>query len=379
MKDETADQTPQEVDVFANVRRVAPAELLEFLDQVTLLFPEELRYRMKQVVDSLPADGDNMQKILEVVRHQWRDIRSDRWVHIAVTGPAQTGKSSLVNAILQKQAPDVEPIFSVAESPGLEEYLGYGSAESMPEELQGADLTLLVLDARFGISEATRQVLERVRALGSSVLVVLNKIDLVEDAGRTVREAQKTLHASVFATSVYRSSTIDKLLKAIVVAQSKALYPLAQSFPEFRRTLCNGIATQAAFATGLVGVIPIPVSDLLPVTAIQTAMILKISRAFGCELNRQRARELLPMFLAGLLIREAGHRLRERFPKQRRLIGLSVGGIWTFLLGQLAIRYFENTTSFLRGGEATEPIPIRSTRAKNASDEEAEAAEGGED
>src|SRR5690606_39494931 len=55
----------------------------------------------------------------------------------------------------------------------------------------------------------------------------------------------------------------------------------------------------SSFGSALVALIPIPVSDLLPMTAIQTAMILKIARAFGFSINRSRARELLPMLAAG--------------------------------------------------------------------------------
>lgn len=339
----------RETDVFDHLRDNVSPHLLEFLDQAIVLFPEELRYRLKQVLDSLPAEGDNMQKILEVVRHQWRDIRSQQWVRIAVTGPSQTGKTSLLQAVLNKQARRARPIFTVVETPGLEEYLGYGSETSLPPDLAQADLILLVLDARYGISDLTAQILGKVQRLQIPVLVVLNKVDLVEDAGAMIREAKGRLRCSVFSTSVRQPETIDKLLKAMVVANPKTLYPLAQSFPDFRRTLCSSIITQASFAAGLVGVIPIPVSDLLPITAIQTAMILKMARAFGCELDRQRARELLPMLVAGVLAREGGHRLRRRFPDQKQLVGVLVGTGATYLMGRIAVSYFERTTRVLEG------------------------------
>ncbi len=345
-----ADQSSSlEIDVFAHLRDTVSPQLLEFLDQAIVLFPEELRYRIKQVLDSLPAEGDNMHRILEVVRYQWKDIRSQHWVRIAITGPSQTGKSSLLQAMLHKQAPGARPIFTVVETPGLEEYLGYGSEAALPSGLAQADLILLVLDARYGISRLTGQTLTKLRKLGIPLLVALNKIDLAEDAHSAIREAKKSLGCSVFSTSVHRPGTLDKLLKAMVAANSKTLYPLAQSFPDFRRTLCSSIITQASFATGLVGVIPIPVSDLLPITAIQTAMLLKMARAFGCELDRQRARELLPMLLVGVLARQGGHRLRQRYPSQKQLVSVLVGGSSTYLMGRLAIRYFERTTGILGG------------------------------
>lgn len=351
-----------DIDVFAHLRDNVSPRLLEFLDQAIVLFPEELRYRIKKVLDSLPSEGDNMQKILEVVRFQWKDIRSQHWVRIAVTGPSQTGKSSLLQAILYKQASDARPIFSIVETPGLEEYLGYGSEAALPSGLAQADLILLVLDARYGISRLTGQTLDKLHDLGIPLLVVLNKIDLVEDSNSTIHEAKRALRCSVFSTSVYQPETIDKLLKAMVAANSKTLYPLAQSFPDFRRTLCSSIITQASFAVGLVGVIPIPVSDMLPITAIQTAMVLKISRAFGYELDRQRARELLPMLVAGVVAREAGHRLRQRYPSQKQMVSVLVGAGATYLMGRLAVRYFERIAGVLSGGQVVDfEEPIAST------------------
>ncbi|HSR53565.1 MAG TPA: GTP-binding protein [Acidobacteriota bacterium] len=349
---------PREIDVFAKLREDAPPRLLEFLDQALVFFPEEFRYRLKQVIDTLPKEGDNMQKILEVVRAQWKDIQSERLVQIAVTGPSQTGKTSLLSAILQKKARDADPIFTVVETPGLEEYLGYGS-DRTPPELAEADLIVLVLDARFGVSELTQQILEKLRELKTPILVVLNKIDLVDDPSGRAKEAKRVLRSSVFSTSIHDPVTLDNLLKAMVTACPKALYPLAQSFPKFRSTLCRGIITQASFAVGLVGVIPIPVSDLLPNTAIQTAMILKIARAFGCELNRNRARELLPMLTAGVLARQLGHALRQKYPRQKKFIGVMLGGSFTYLMGRVAVSYFESTQNVLRSGNLApwDPLP----------------------
>ncbi|HSR70683.1 MAG TPA: GTP-binding protein [Acidobacteriota bacterium] len=358
MHQTTERRLPHEIDVFAKLRQDAPPRLLEFLDQALVFFPEEFRYRLKQVIDTLPEEGDNMQKILEVVRAQWKDIQSERLVQIAVTGPSQTGKTSLLGAILQKKARDADPIFTVVETPGLEEFLGYGS-DRTPPEMAEADLIVLVLDARYGVSDLTQQILEKLRELDKPILVVLNKIDLVDNAGDRVKEAKSVLRSSVFSTSVYDPSTLDNLLKAMVTACPKALYPLAQSFPEFRSTLCRGIITQAAFAVGLVGIVPIPVSDLLPNAAIQTAMILRIARAFGCELNRDRARELLPMLTAGILARQMGHKLRQKYPRQKKLIGVMLGGSFTYLMGRLAVRYFESTREVLRTGNLApwEPLP----------------------
>ncbi len=334
-------------DVFANVRDSAPDELLSFLDQITLFLPDGVKYRLKQVLDSLPPQGDNLQKVLELVRCQWKDLQTQEWVQIAVVGPAQTGKSSLVGAISERQLVGSEPIFSIVDIRGLDEFLGYRSGDRLHDRLEHADVILLILDGQFELSESTRRLYERLRNLNKPVLVVLNKMDLVEAPGDALRKARKQLGANVFGASAFQPETTELLLKAIVDTDPKTLSPLTQRFPKFRRSICTGIVSQAAFSGAIVGAIPIPVADLLPITAIQTGMLLKIARVFGYELNRERARELLPMLVAGVAVREASHRLRRRYPEYRKLIAVSIAGLWTFLIGQAAISYFENFSKSL--------------------------------
>ena len=339
-------------DVFTNIRDWAPENLLSLLDQVVLFLPEDVRFRLKRVIDSLSPEGDNTQKVLELVRAQWRGIQSNEWIQIAVAGSARTGKNSLIKAIARRQDPESEPIFSIVDIQGLDEYLGYKTDQFLSEEFDFAEVILLVLDAQYEISDSTIRMYRRLGSLNKPVLAVLNKIDLVERPGEALRKAGRQLGTNVFSFSSVQPKTVDRMLNSIVDANPKTFTPFTWSFPQFRRTICNGIIFQAAFAGAVVGAIPIPVSDFLPITAIQTGMLLKISRAFGYHLNRQRARELIPMLVAGLAVREGSHRLRARFPQYRSLISVSVAGVWTLCLGQAAVQYFEKFATLFNDTES---------------------------
>ncbi len=344
--------------VFHNIRGFAPNELLNFLEQVVTFFPDHVRTRLHQVVDSLPRDGDNMQRVLELVRSQWRGIQSQDWVRIALVGPAQTGKTTIFHALAERQTQPLDPIFSVVETPGLAEYLGYERIREAPPELENADMLLLVLDGRYQISDATLRMVDGLRKLDKPILAVLNKMDLVENRGEVLKRARVALDLSVVSVSSRDLGSVDRLLNAIMIKNSKALYPLTQTFPDFRRSICSGIVTQSAFATGLVGAIEIPVSDMLPMTAIQTGMLLKIARAFGHRLNRERARELVPMLVGGVLVRQGCHRLRQAFPAYGRLIGVSVAGLWTLTLGHATIRYFDRFANVLQPAHPVNAIRV---------------------
>jgi GTP-binding protein Era len=342
-----------EQDVFANLRDWAPEDLLSFLDQVVLLLPEDVRFRLKQVIDSLSPEGDNMHKVLELVRSQWRGIQSDQWIQIAVAGSAQTGKNSLINAIASRQDPEADSIFTIVDIQGLDEYLGYKADRTWLGKFDFAEVILLVLDAQYEVSDSTLSMYQRLSSLDKPVLVILNKMDLVERPWKALRKAGRQLGTTVLSFSSMQPETIDKLLKSIVEANPRTFASFTGNFPEFRRTICNGIISQAAFAGAVVGAVPIPVSDLLPITAIQTGMLLKIARAFGYHLNRQRARELIPMLLTGLAVREGSHWLRARYPHYRSLISVSVAGVWTFCLGQAAVQYFEKCSTLFNQAESS--------------------------
>jgi len=327
--------------IFQAVRDLGPGELIDFLEQCALLLPEDFRYRLRKVVASAGTSSDGLQRALEVVRAQWAGLRARDTVRLAVVGPARVGKSSLIAAIGEGNVERIASIFSLVDLQGLEEYLGYGRSERAYEEMEPADLTLAVLDGSAGFTPDTVRIVRRFAAMERPLLVALNKMDLVESPRKVVNEAKSILGVSVIPVAAHRPESVKRLLRAIVAACPKALYPLAENLPSFRRGICKGIVSQASFGSGLIGALRIPVADVLPISAIQVAMLLKLARAHGFSIGRGRARELAALLASGLLVREGGHRLKQMYPERSMLISISVGGLWTYLVGLAAVRYFE--------------------------------------
>lgn len=336
--------------IFDAVRDLGPSDLLDFLEQLALLLPEEVRYRLRRVLATAGGRKDGLQRALEVVRAQWEGLQAQDEVRIAVIGPARTGKSSLIAAIGEGQVDRVASLFTVYDLQGLEEYLGYGKGDRVLTDVRVAEVILMVLDGSSGFTRNTVDLVQQISALGRPFVVVLNKMDLVEKPRKVLADAREILQASVIPTSVREPQSIRRLLKAVVAAHPQSLYPLARKLPSFRSAICRGIVSQAAFGSGLVGALPLPISDLLPISAIQTAMLLKIARAHGFRINRGRARELLPLLAAGMLVREGCHRLQERMPNQSRLLSIAVGGSWTYLVGLAAVEYFDRLSQGFEAG-----------------------------
>lgn len=338
------DEKPIDLDVFSAVQDLGPKELIQFLEQCAVLLPEEVRFRLRETIRTVPREGDALQRVLELVRRQWEGLQSREPIQIALVGPARTGKQSLVEAIEGAAVHPLSSMFMISDVQGLDEFLGYQRRPGTPEEVSGADVILLVLDAHYHFTEDTERIVARLSQLEKPFLVVLNKIDLAEKPRRVVMRAKQQLGVPVIPVSSFQRRSVDRLLKAIIAACPRAVHPLARALPRFRRTLCSGVVTQAAFGSGLAGAIPIPVSDIFPISAIQVAMVLKLASIYGLRIDRGRAKELVPLLAAGALVREGGHRLRQRYPEHKRLIAIGVGGLWTYLIGQAAIRYFEKMT-----------------------------------
>jgi uncharacterized protein (DUF697 family)/ethanolamine utilization protein EutP (predicted NTPase) len=344
------------IDVFGSIRDWAPKDLLSLLDQIVYFFPIETRLSLRKVVESLPKSEDNLVRIYQLVRRQWDDLGSDPHLKIALVGPAQTGKSSLLHSFAKHQEDPEAVSFEIVDLAGLEEYLGYRS-ESLPEELAGVDLVLLVLDAQYGLTEATAGMHRRLTLLPAQVVVVLNKIDLVEAPGEAVRDARRILRTSIIPISTLETARVHYLLKAIVTVYTRALYPLAKAFPRLRRPLCASIVQQAAFAATISGALRTPFPQLLPVAAIHCGMILKVARAFGFPLSLQRARELVPVFGLDLALDRGIDHLQSRFPGRRSVVSSSAYGLYTWALGQVAILYFEKVADFLSSRARVLPGP----------------------
>ena len=314
------------------------------------------------------------EKIPTAIRHQLRDdyaqiqrlidkLEHDQ-VHLVAFGKVSTGKSSLLNALLGRDAFSTSPLHGetkitdkqawseyqdqslvVIDTPGTDELDGETREAVAKEAAAHADIILFVLDGDLSRSEL--QQLENVCTPGKPIIVVLNKADLYTNdelnvllesiRGKTesLIQAQHVVTAAadpnpqtVITLDKNGKETIQKrtpeadiadlkqTIWQILEEDGKSLAALnasmfasqvsddiARKITEIRKTAAQKIIRTYCIGKGVgVACNPIPIADLLVAAGMDVAMIRKMSSLYGLTLGRSEATKLTATIMAQLAL-----------------------------------------------------------------------------
>lgn len=113
---------------------------------------------------------------------------------------------------------------------------------------------------------------------------------------------------------------------------------------KFQKKIARSIVDSMSVAAGIVGMSPVPGSDLPILASIQIAMITTIGYVAGREISIKAATEFLAALGvnvgAGVAMREVARALVKLIPVGGNVISGSVAGAGTKTLGESAIAYF---------------------------------------
>lgn len=283
---------------------------------------------------------------------------------VAVVGPVNVGKSSLYNALVPEavQRAAVSPLpgttrsaqvadvglFQLADTPGADSATETGEAERAEalDVARNADFLLVVFDATRGIPTSDRDLYRNLAALGKRHLVVLNKIDLTGPRERkAVVEAAATAlglaREEVLATSAVRGLGTDRLVLEIAAAEPRLLGHLGQVMAPLRRQLAMQAVRRTTISAMLVGLTPIPMLDMIPLTALQISMILTIARIYDRPMTTARAGEAIATFGLGMLARSMFAQIAKLGGVPGWILAGSVAGSATAGMGYAAIAWFD--------------------------------------
>lgn len=284
----------------------------------------------------------------------------DKEIVFAMIGDVNAGKSSTINmlmgdevakvgaqpgetSLIEKYAYTDKIIF--ADTPGLDDINQKNSSETM-KFYKEADVILFFLNAAGTVfSEGERKTFEEVRKMNRNIIFVLNKIDAAEDIPGLVKYIQDHTNYRYKVTPISSKTgeNMEMLRGAIldILKEKKKDILFAKHLKEKSSTANKWIIAAAGSSTAI-GASPIPGSDMVPLTAIQVGMMVKLATLYDKPLTKDRAKELTIATLTGNVGKTLFRQIVKLVPGAGMAAGASIAGGMTLALGY-AIKYaYEN-------------------------------------
>lgn len=326
---------------------LATTSLRHLLEDKNL--PEEVRNTLKD-------DYSQVQSMLDKLEHGH--------IHIAVFGRVSVGKSSLLNALLGKDAFSVSVLHGetkttdfhawdeyadsglyLIDTPGINEIAGEDRERMAHEVATRADLVLFVIDG--DLTDVEFRALKTVTASHRPTILVVNKADrytdkekqqlhtVLEERTHGILETENIIFTTAQAsrqTVIYvdaegneqeglRVRPVDvQALKtrlwAIIEAEGKTLAALNASL--FASNLSEEVGKRIlavkhelglktiqmyCIAQGVaVALNPVPVADLVAAAAIDAGMIVHLSKLYGLPMSKSEAGDLLKTISGQMIV-----------------------------------------------------------------------------
>lgn len=240
---------------------------------------------------------------------------------IFVVGEANAGKSSLVNGLLGKHLADVKAIpgwtresclyaysdhLFIVDTPGLHETDTIALGDGVPTRASDeADVIMYVVNLGGNRTPQERDTFRALRAFGRPVILVANKLDLIKQDERDdvlddVARRFDVTAAGLCAVSAETGEGVEALSVEIfrILEEHGGGLLWAKNARHRDAMVKAHIGWAAASAFGI-GVIPIPLADIVPLTAIQCRMWMRIARIYGYDITEETAKGLIVSIAAG--------------------------------------------------------------------------------
>jgi len=310
---------------------------------------------------TLPARLKDIQRFVETIdlRQIEAVVAREARAQIAIVGPVNSGKSTLFNLIKGKQLSRVSAVpgttkqaiaedfgpFRLVDTPGFGEVAGHDRAAVAQQAVNQAEAAILVLDASAGVRQPDADLYQRLRAGGLSVVVALNKIDLVprKDLPAIVADAEAKLRVPVVPISAKNGTGVAKrLIPALIDCHPHMAVTVGRALPRYRKLASRRIIRESAALAALIGFEPLPGLSIPVLIAVQVRMLLRLAAIHGDQLTAARARELISAIAGGLAIRYGAQELAKLVPVAGWLVAGAAAATGTAALGNAALLFFEN-------------------------------------
>ena len=339
-----------------------PEPVQETVGQVWERLSGEQRQELGDLLGQLPASLKPLKDILSLVLDQYKPVFGTKR-SIAIVGPANVGKSTLYNQLISRaeDRAEVSPVpgttrqnqeadtglFTLVDTPGADAVgeVGEREREIAFEAAERADFLVIVFEATQGIKRYGRDLFDDLLVLGKPFVVVLNKLDLIprRDRGKVRDVAARNLGlepSQVIETVATKGTNVGRVILAIAKSEPELLAAIGTALPEYRARLAWQRIVPAASGAGVVGLIPLPIVDLVPLAGIQAGLVLSIARIYGFKITLARAKELIATFGIGLIARTVFQQLSKLGGVPGWMLSAAIASATTVAIGYAAMVWF---------------------------------------
>jgi len=137
-----------------------------------------------------------------------------------------------------------------------------------------------------------------------------------------------------------KGTNVGRLILAIAKFEPRLLSVIAEAMPEYRARLAWQRIVTAAGGAGVVGLMPLPFVDLVPLLGIQGGLVLSIARIYGTKITLERARELIATFGIGLVARTIFQELSKLGGVPGWILSAAIAAATTVAIGYAATLWF---------------------------------------
>jgi GTPase len=250
----------------------------------------------------------------------------DKQLVLAFLGTASSGKTSGIKALFNVDLGNIHPIpgsttkvivFKVADNFFVADAPGFGDirtdvSQKAKDLCDDVDIFVYIINSEGGYKEQEREDYHRLVALNRQVLVVLNKIDLIrphqrdefiEDQRKKMGVAPGNFVPAAFDPLPQISETsinVDAVQDWIQgILESKAKDLLFAKYVRGKDRICERWIKTACVTAAGIGALPIPGSDYVALTAVQSALLAKIAHLYGHTVTKQDTAAFIGQALAG--------------------------------------------------------------------------------
>ncbi len=203
-------------------------------------------------------------------------------------------------------------------------------------DLDEASLLVYVIEGETA-SGHDEQVLRLASRKSVPALVVM-----IGHGAGDVPDLPYVLPTDVIPVRVGELLPMEEVIERIAVRAGDKSYALAAKLPRLRKAVCEEIVRSFSKQNAILGAaIFIPGADLPALTLNQIRMVFRIAGAYGAEIDRERAVELLGVLGAGLGFRAVAREVVGVVPVLGWALKGAIAYAGTRALGEAAIRYFE--------------------------------------